>query len=138
MLSVRSAIRCGRRFTLLDELPDGFAKPAGLGLATIGGAVGNELRAAALTRLADHLYDIYGTNEAGFISLRRMGGPEGVGVIAPTVRVEVVDDADMPLPEGAEGWVRVAVGKTLDRKGNPLTMKLSGVVEPYFRDVQPA
>ncbi len=38
----------------------------------------------------------------------------------------------------SEGWVRVAVGKTLDRKGNPLTMKLSGAVEPYFRDVQAA
>lgn len=38
----------------------------------------------------------------------------------------------------SEGWVRVAVGKTLDRKGNPLTMKLSGGVEPYYRDVQPA
>jgi Protein of unknown function (DUF3297) len=35
----------------------------------------------------------------------------------------------------SEGWVRVAVGKTLDRRGNPLTMKLSGLVEPYFRDV---
>ena len=33
----------------------------------------------------------------------------------------------------SEGWVRVAVGKTLDRRGNPLTMKLSGTVEPYFR-----
>lgn len=37
----------------------------------------------------------------------------------------------------SEGWVRVAVGKTLDRRGNPLTMKLSGLVEPYFRDIQP-
>jgi hypothetical protein len=34
----------------------------------------------------------------------------------------------------SEGWVRVAVGKTLDRRGNPLTMKLQGTVEPYFRD----
>ena len=34
----------------------------------------------------------------------------------------------------SEGWVRVAVGKTLDRRGNPLTMKASGLVEPYFRD----
>jgi hypothetical protein len=33
----------------------------------------------------------------------------------------------------SEGWVRVSVGKTLDRKGNPLTLKLNGVVEPYFR-----
>ena len=34
----------------------------------------------------------------------------------------------------AEGWVRVSVGKTLDRHGNPLTIKLKGVVEPYFKD----
>jgi len=31
------------------------------------------------------------------------------------------------------GWIRVAVGKTLDRQGNPLTIKLNGTVEPYFR-----
>jgi hypothetical protein len=28
----------------------------------------------------------------------------------------------------------VAVGKTLDRKGNPLTIKLQGKVEPYIKD----
>jgi len=33
----------------------------------------------------------------------------------------------------SEGWIRVAVGKTLDRKGNPLTLKVNGVVEPYFK-----
>ena len=32
------------------------------------------------------------------------------------------------------GWIRVAVGKTVDRKGNPLTMKMTGKVEPYIRD----
>lgn len=34
----------------------------------------------------------------------------------------------------SEGWVRVAAGKTLDRKGKPLTIKLKGEVEPYLRD----
>jgi hypothetical protein len=34
----------------------------------------------------------------------------------------------------SEGWIRVAVGKKFDRRGRPLTMKLSGVVEPYFKD----
>ena len=34
----------------------------------------------------------------------------------------------------SEGWVRVAVGKTVDRRGHPLTMKVNGPVEPYFRD----
>lgn len=33
----------------------------------------------------------------------------------------------------SEGWIRVAVGKTMDRKGNPLTMLLKGTVEPYFK-----
>ena len=35
----------------------------------------------------------------------------------------------------SEGWVRLTVGKTLDRRGDPMTMKLQGPVEPYFRDV---
>ena len=34
----------------------------------------------------------------------------------------------------SEGWVRVTVGKTVDRHGNPMTTKLNGVVEVYFRD----
>ena len=34
----------------------------------------------------------------------------------------------------SEGWITVAVGATLDRKGNPLTMKFKGTVEPYYRD----
>ncbi|MDO9499581.1 DUF3297 family protein [Falsiroseomonas sp.] len=34
----------------------------------------------------------------------------------------------------SEGWVRVSVGKAVDRKGQPLTLKLKGTVEPYFRD----
>jgi hypothetical protein len=34
----------------------------------------------------------------------------------------------------SEGWVRVTAGKAMDRKGNPLTIKLSGKVEPYLRD----
>jgi hypothetical protein len=37
----------------------------------------------------------------------------------------------------SEGWVRLAMGKALDRRGNPLTMKLTGTVEPYFRDDAP-
>ena len=34
----------------------------------------------------------------------------------------------------SEGWVRLSAGKTLDRAGNPMTVKLKGPVEPYFRD----
>lgn len=34
----------------------------------------------------------------------------------------------------SEGWVRLAAGASRDRKGNPMTIKLKGVVEPYFKD----
>ena len=34
----------------------------------------------------------------------------------------------------SEGWIRVAAGKALNRQGDPLTLKLSGPVEPYFQD----
>jgi len=32
----------------------------------------------------------------------------------------------------SEGWIRVAAGKARDRSGNPMTIKLSGEVVPYF------
>ncbi len=34
----------------------------------------------------------------------------------------------------SEGWIRVAAGNARDRRGDPLTIKLSGPVEPYYRD----
>ena len=33
----------------------------------------------------------------------------------------------------SEGWVRVPAGNAKDRYGRPLTIKLSGPVEPYFK-----
>lgn len=32
----------------------------------------------------------------------------------------------------SEGWIRVAAGRSLDRYGQPMTIKLKGKVEPYF------
>ena len=34
----------------------------------------------------------------------------------------------------SEGWIRVPAGKGKDRFGNPLTIKLTGTVEPYYKD----
>ncbi|HEX3423100.1 MAG TPA: DUF3297 family protein [Sphingomicrobium sp.] len=31
-----------------------------------------------------------------------------------------------------EGWIRVAAGRSRDRYGQPMTIKLQGNVEPYF------
>ena len=35
----------------------------------------------------------------------------------------------------SEGWVRVQAGKTVDRRGNPLTIKLTGPVEAWYEDL---
>ena len=35
----------------------------------------------------------------------------------------------------SEGWVRVQAGKTVDRKGKPLTLKLNGPVEAWYEDL---
>jgi hypothetical protein len=35
----------------------------------------------------------------------------------------------------SEGWIRVQAGMTMDRKGQPLTLKLSGPVEAWFEDL---
>ncbi len=32
----------------------------------------------------------------------------------------------------SEGWIRVAAGRSLDRFGQPMTVRLKGTVEPYF------
>jgi len=37
----------------------------------------------------------------------------------------------------SEGWIRVTAGNAKDRYGNPLTIKVHGAVEPYFRDKKP-
>ena len=34
----------------------------------------------------------------------------------------------------SEGWIRVAAGRSRDRYGQPMTIKLKGTVEPYFEN----
>ena len=33
----------------------------------------------------------------------------------------------------SEGWIRVPAGKTLDRKGQPLLIKIKGKVEAFYK-----
>ena len=57
----------------------------------------------------------------------------GVGI-----RFKGVERTDIEEYCRSEGWVRAPVGKTRDRKGNLLTMKLTGEVEAYFLTEAPA
>ena len=34
----------------------------------------------------------------------------------------------------SEGWVKVPAGKSLDRRGQPLLIKLKGKVEAFYKD----
>ncbi|QDX26382.1 DUF3297 family protein [Sphingomonas suaedae] len=48
------------------------------------------------------------------------------------IRFKGVERRDVEEYCISESWIRVQVGKTMDRKGNPLTIKLSGPVEAWF------
>jgi hypothetical protein len=37
----------------------------------------------------------------------------------------------------SEGWIKVAAGRSRDRFGNPMTVKLKGTVEPYYENPAP-
>ena len=52
----------------------------------------------------------------------------GVGI-----RFKGVEKTNVEAYCVSEGWIRVAAGAAKDRYGNPLTIKLTGVVEAYFR-----
>ncbi|MDR3463379.1 MAG: DUF3297 family protein [Beijerinckiaceae bacterium] len=52
----------------------------------------------------------------------------GVGIRFDGVEKTNVDEYCV-----SEGWVRLIAGAAKDRKGNLMTIKLKGVVEPYFR-----
>ena len=59
------------------------------------------------------------------------------------IRFKGLERTDVEEYSVSEGWIRVALGKKVDRHGNPLTIKLPGEVEPYFQtaaaeDEQPA
>ncbi|HEX8669477.1 MAG TPA: DUF3297 family protein [Allosphingosinicella sp.] len=36
----------------------------------------------------------------------------------------------------SEGWIRVAAGRSVDRYGQPMTIKLKGEVDPFFQGAQ--
>lgn len=53
----------------------------------------------------------------------------GVGI-----RFKGVERKDVEEYCVSEGWIRVALGKKVDRRGQPLTIKLSGPVEAWYAD----
>ena len=50
------------------------------------------------------------------------------------VRFKGVDKNNVEEYCVSEGWVRLTAGTAKDRRGDPMTIKLQGTVEPYFRE----
>ena len=53
----------------------------------------------------------------------------GVGI-----RFKGKERTDVEEYSVSEGWIRVAAGRSLDRYGQAMTVKLKGEVEPFFQD----
>lgn len=57
----------------------------------------------------------------------------GVGI-----RFKGKERTDVEEYSVSEGWIRVAAGRSMDRYGQPMTIKLKGEVEPFFQDSKAA
>ena len=55
----------------------------------------------------------------------------GVGI-----RFKGKERTDVEEYSVSEGYIKVAAGRSLDRFGQPMTVKLKGEVEPFFQDAQ--
>jgi len=53
----------------------------------------------------------------------------GVGI-----RFKGKERTDVEEYSVSEGWIRVAAGRSMDRFGQPMTIKLKGEVDPFFQD----
>lgn len=54
------------------------------------------------------------------------------------IRFKGVQRHDVEEYSVSEGWIRVQLGKKVDRKGQPLTIKLLGEVEAWFESTPDA
>jgi acyl-coenzyme A synthetase/AMP-(fatty) acid ligase len=90
---------------VVGTLPAGYLKPSNLAITSFGAVLSDELRAEVNAKLADTLYDDYGSREVGFVS--RVASSGGIGIVSPNVEVEVVDDRGLALPFGQVGRLRI-------------------------------
>lgn len=50
------------------------------------------------------------------------------------IRFKGVEKNNVEEYSVSEGWIRVQAGTAKDRHGRPLTIKLTGPVEPYYKN----
>ena len=93
-------------------------------------AGGNGILRAVTTPLADAMTDTPPdrlSNDPRSPHYDEAAMNRGIGI-----RFNGTERRDVEEYSVSEGWIRVAAGRALDRRGQPLTVKLRGTVEPYF------
>jgi acyl-coenzyme A synthetase/AMP-(fatty) acid ligase len=93
----------------LAALPDGFRRNEALRLCVGGGAVTWTQLELAKARITPNIYNTFGGTEFGIVGFTRMDTPDDHRwhQIVPGRILEIVDDADRPLPPGHLGRLRV-------------------------------
>ena len=93
----------------VDALPANFQNP-GLTLIVAGGRMPQVVAERAKQRLASTIWVVYGSTEAGTVSLTfepEYANPEMVGPLVSTAEVQIIDPAGKVLAPGAVGEVRM-------------------------------
>jgi acyl-CoA synthetase (AMP-forming)/AMP-acid ligase II len=88
-------------------------------IVTGGSLMPRELTERVRPRLCSHLVTVYGATETALVATapvhRIAHVPGAAGYVTPGARIEIVDEADHPVPAGTEGIVRVASEFGVDR-----------------------
>ncbi len=93
--------------SLVDALPADFPHP-GLTLLVAGGRLPQAVAERARQRLASAIWVVYGSTEAGTVTLSlepEYANPDVVGPLVSTAQVRIVDAAGQAVPRGTVGEV---------------------------------
>jgi acyl-CoA synthetase (AMP-forming)/AMP-acid ligase II len=95
---------------IVEQLPADFERDPSMMLLVGGGRLPQAVGEKARQRLAPVLWIVYGSTEAGTVTLARepdYANPEIVGHVVQSAEVQIVDDAGRPVPHGTIGEVRM-------------------------------
>ena len=112
---------------LVDQLPAAFQPLPDLVVYVAGSALPRALSRKARLRLTPSLWVVYGSTEAGAVTLAHAacadGKPGFTGYVLPTAQLEIVNELGERLPSGSVGEVRIrAEGRVdgyLGEEGSP-------------------
>ncbi|KXV61034.1 hypothetical protein AD948_03115 [Acetobacter senegalensis] len=106
-----------------------------LEIIVVGGRLPEELEKKTREKLSKKIYTLYGTEEAGIISVKKLdhhSEHKNAGVIVPWMDVQIVDGQNVALPVQTEGRVRVRGNTVIDGYIGNVENKNSQFQEGWF------